>query len=76
MNKVDIYTSNTCAFCHDAKEFLQENNIQFTEHNVSSDLNARRELMKKGLMSVPVIMIDNEVIVGFDKERMSELLGI
>jgi glutaredoxin 3 len=76
MNKVDIYTSNTCAFCHDAKEFLQENNIQFTEHNVSSDLEARRELMKKGLMSVPVIMIDNEVIVGFDKERMSELLGI
>lgn len=76
MSKVDIYTSNTCTYCHAAKEFLQENNIQFSEHNVSIDPEARKELMKKGYMSVPVIMIDNETIVGFDKEKMSQLLGV
>lgn len=76
MKKVDIYTSANCSYCHAAKEYLNENKIEFTEHNISSDKEARKELMKKGFMSVPVIMIENDVVVGFDKGKIAQLLGI
>ncbi|MDW8802157.1 glutaredoxin domain-containing protein [Clostridium sp. A1-XYC3] len=76
MKKVDIYTSNTCGYCHAAMDYFQENNVEFTEHNISENAEARKELMKKGHRSVPVIVIDGEEIIGFDKERVSSLLGL
>ncbi len=74
MKNVTIYSSDTCKYCHLAKDFLKENNIEFTDKNVSSDPVARKELMKMGFMGVPVIMVDDEVIQGFDKEKLTELL--
>ncbi|MBC2580752.1 glutaredoxin family protein [Clostridium sp. DJ247] len=76
MKKVDIYTSNTCGYCHAAKEYFDENRVEYTEHNISSNPEARKELMKKGYMSVPVIVIDGEEILGFDKPKVSSLLGL
>lgn len=76
MSKVDIYTSNDCHFCHEAKEFFKENSIEFTEHNVSSNVDARKFLMKKGVMSVPYIIINETELVGFDKEKIQELINI
>lgn len=73
-NKVDIYTSNECHFCHEAKDFFREANIEFTEHNVSNDPSARKFLMKKGVMSVPYIVIDNQEIRGFDKNKIESLI--
>lgn len=71
---VVIYTSNTCGYCHMAKEYFNEKGVSYEEKNVSEDAEARKELMKQGYMSVPIILIDGETIVGFDKQRIDELL--
>ncbi len=72
--KVTIYTSDTCGYCHLAKDYLEELGVAFQEKNVSRDATARKELMSKGFMGVPIINVDDEVIQGFDKNRLDELL--
>ena len=72
---VTIYTTPTCHFCHAAKEFFTENNVPFTEHNVATDLAKRKEMIEKsGQMGVPVICVDDKLIVGFDEPKLRELL--
>lgn len=74
---VTIYTTPTCHFCQMTKEFFKENNVSYTEHNVASDLEKRQEMIdKSGQMGVPVIFVDDEMVVGFDKNRFVELLGL
>lgn len=75
--KVIIYSTPTCHFCHLAKDFLNANNIAFTDFNVATDLEARQQMMdKSGQMGVPQILIGDELIIGFDKPRIAELLGL
>lgn len=76
MSKVDIFTSSTCQYCHEAKEFFKKNNVDFVEHNITTDVEARKDLMKKGYRAVPVIVIDDEYIVGFDQNKVAGILGI
>ena len=77
MNKILIYTTPTCHFCHMAKDFFIANGIVFTEYNVASDLEKRKEMLEKSQqMGVPVIIIDGEVTVGFDKPRIVGLLAL
>ena len=76
MKNVVIYSSNTCCYCTIAKEYFNENNVEYTEKNVSTDLEARKDLMSKGFMGVPVIYVEDEVIQGFDKAKLDELLGL
>lgn len=60
-----------------AKDFFAENGITFTEHDVASDLEKRKEMVDMtGQMGVPVIRIDDDVVVGFDEGKVKELLGI
>lgn len=73
---VVVFSSNSCGYCTMAKEYLTEKNVEFTERNVSSDVEARKELMAKGYMGVPVIYVDDEVIQGFDKAKLDTLLGL
>jgi len=74
---VKIYSTPTCPWCIRTKQFLKENNIDFQNMDVSSDKQAADEMMKKtGQMGVPVIDIEGEIIVGFDKERIKQALGI
>jgi glutaredoxin 3 len=74
---VVIYSTPTCHFCGLAKDFFKENDITYREFNVASDAEKRNEMMQKsGGLAVPVITIDDEVIVGFDKEKLEELLGV
>ena len=61
-------------FCNRVKEFLAENNISFTERNIATDDTAMVELEKLGYMTTPVIVIDGEVVVGFDRKQLDELL--
>ncbi len=56
------------------KEYLSEKGVEFVEKNVQTDTSARKELMQKGIMAVPVVEIDGETIVGFDRDKMEELL--
>ena len=77
MQNVVIYSTPTCHFCHAAKEFFKANNVAYSEHDVASDVEKRREMMdKSGQMGVPVIIIGDELIIGFDKPKISQLLGI
>lgn len=72
-----IYSTPTCHFCHLAKEFLAEHGVPFTDYDVQNDLEKRKEMVEKtGQMAVPVIDVDGEVMVGFDRERLAELAGI
>ncbi|SCG82452.1 glutaredoxin [Proteiniborus sp. DW1] len=74
MSNVIIYSSNSCGYCVLAKEYLQEKGVNYEEKNISTDPSARKELMQKGYMGVPVIIVNGEEIVGFDKARLEELL--
>jgi len=63
--------------CHAAKEFLSSHGIEFTAKNVAEDAEAREELVARtGRIVVPVITVDDEVVVGFDRGRLQRLLGI
>ena len=75
MKNVEIYTSDSCQYCHMAMEFFDENNIPYKEHNISKDKEARMEIIKKGYRSVPLIIIDNKEILGFNKEEILESLS-
>jgi len=57
------------------KEFLSQKNIVFTERDVATDESALGELQKLGYMTTPVIVVDGEVVVGFDREKLEKLLG-
>ncbi len=77
MKKVMVYSTPTCPFCIRAKQYLKDNNIEFTNFDVGVDHEKAQEMMKKsGQMSVPVLDIEGEIIVGFDKEKIQEALGI
>ena len=77
MKKVTVYSTQSCPFCIRAKQYLKDNNIEFTNFDVGSDQTKAQEMMKKsGQMGVPVIDIEGEIIVGFDKEKIKEALGL
>jgi glutaredoxin-like YruB-family protein len=77
MKKIEMYSTPTCHYCNLAKEFFDENNIAYTVYDVSSDLAKRKEMMEKsGQMGVPVILIDGQVVMGFDEDKIKELLAI
>lgn len=77
MSKVRLFTTPACPYCFPLKDFLKENKIEFEEIDVSKDLVAQEEMIKKsGQMSVPVIEVDGEIVVGFDKEKISKLLNL
>ncbi len=77
MKKVIVYSTPTCVYCQMLKDWLKNNNISFVAYDLSQDVERREEVIKKtGQMGVPVIEIDEEIIIGFDKKRLSELLGV
>ena len=74
---VKVYTTVLCPYCVTLKEFLKANSIAFEEVDVSSDPKLQQEMIEKsGQMGVPVVDIDGEIIVGFDRERITQLLNI
>lgn len=77
MKNVTIYSTPTCHFCHMAKDFFIANGVVYTEYNVASDLEKRKEMIEKsGQMGVPVIIIGDELTVGFDKSKIAKMLGV
>lgn len=74
---VTIYSTPTCHFCQMTKEFLKGKGIAYTEFDVARDLAKRQEMIQKsGQMGVPVIFVGDELIIGFDKERLASSLGV
>ena len=76
-SKVKVYSTPTCPYCHAAKEFLKENNIKFEDIDVSRNSDAAKEMIEKsGQMGVPVIEIDGQFIVGFDRQAIKKALKL
>ena len=76
-HEVIVYSTTTCPWCTVTKNFLKEHKIEFTEKNVGKDQKAAEEMIEKsGQMGVPVIDIDGNIIIGFDKAKIEELLDI
>ena len=74
---VKLFTTPACPYCFTLTEFLKEHNIKFKEIDVSQDEKAREEMIKKaGKMEVPVVEIDGQIVIGFDKEKICKLLNI
>jgi len=74
---ITVYSTPTCPWCFRTKEFLKQNNITFKDVDVSRDRAGAMEMIEKsGQMGVPVIDINGEIIIGFDKERIKDLLNI
>ena len=76
--KIEVYTSPTCHFCHSLKDFLNEKEVKFIEYSVSGDPEKTKELVEKsGQLGVPVTIIEGEEpIIGFDKDKLTELLKL
>lgn len=77
MAKVRIFSTPTCVYCTTLKEYLKNKNIEFEDIDVSKDEKALNEMVEKSnQMGVPVVDIDGEIIIGFDKNKINELLKI
>lgn len=77
MSQVKIYTTPTCVYCKKTKAFFQEHNVTYEEKDVSKDSAAVEEMVQKsGQMGVPVIEVDNNIIVGFDEAALRKALNI
>ena len=74
---VTIYSTPVCHFCESAKTFFKENNVEYTEHDVAADADKRQEMIDlTGQMGVPVIQIGDDIVIGFDEDKVKELLKI
>ncbi len=77
MSKVEIYTTPLCAYCKMAKEYFAKNNIAYTEYDVAADITRRQEMLDKThQFGVPVIIIDGKIVIGFDRSKINQLLGL
>jgi len=74
---VKVYSTATCPWCIRTKQFLKDNNIAFEDVDVSLNHQAAEEMIQKsGQMGVPVLDIEGEIIVGFDKDKIKQAVGI
>ena len=74
---VTIYSTPSCHYCHMAKDYFTANNIAFTNYDVAGDPEKRKEMVEKsGQMGVPVIVIGDDLVIGFNKPKISQLLGL
>jgi len=72
-----MYSTPTCGYCKKAKQYLKELDVKVKEVDISRDPRAAEELNKKtGSMAVPVILLKGATIIGFDKNKINQILGI
>lgn len=74
---VKVYSTPTCPYCHTLKAFLKEKGVEFEDIDVSQDEKVLQEMVdKSGQMGVPVSDIDGQIVIGFDREKICQLLKI
>ncbi len=68
MHKITVYSTATCHYCQDAKQFLRDKGVEFQDHDVGKDKRARETMVNlSGGKMVPVIAVGDDIYVGFDK---------
>ena len=73
--KIKVYSTPTCHHCRDLKRFLEENNIEFEEIDVSVDREAAKNMVEKtNQMGVPVMEVDGKFVIGFNKEEVKKII--
>jgi len=76
MANVKVYSTPTCPYCRQAKDYLKEKGVDFTDLNVATDIEARNEMVKKsGQMGVPVIEFDGNIVIGFNRAKLDQLIS-
>lgn len=74
-NKVTVYSADWCGFCHAVKQYLDKLGVKYTEKDVESDPTLAQEAVEKsGQMGIPVVDIDGEIIIGFDRPKIDTAL--
>lgn len=74
---IKIYSTPSCVYCIALKKFLNERGLEFEDINVAQNKEALKEMVdKSGQMGVPVVDINGQIVVGFDREKISKFLGI
>jgi len=77
MKKVIIYSTPVCTYCKMAKDFFEKNGVEYTEHNVATDGGALDEMVSKSnQMGVPVIDVDGEIFVGFNRNELEKIIKV
>jgi len=72
--RVKVYTTQTCAWCRAAKAYLADNEIEFVEADIISDLEARREMvLMTGQYGVPVVLVGTRAMIGWDPKEFEQL---
>lgn len=70
-----VYSTPACSYCHMVKDYLKEKGLEFIDKDVSKDESASQEMIdKSGQMGVPVIDVDGQIMIGFDKNQLTNLL--
>ena len=76
-SKIEIYTTPSCAYCHMAKEYFKSKGLEYEEIDVLKNVPKRQEMITEtGQMGVPVIKINGQIVIGFNKSKINELLGL
>jgi len=75
--RVIIFTTPSCSYCRTAKRYLRQNSVPFKDVDISRDSAAARDMVRRsGQQGVPVIDIGGKIIVGFDRPKIDQYLGI
>jgi glutaredoxin 3 len=73
---VTIYSATWCAFCHAAKNYLDSKGVKYTDKDIEQDpANAKAVVDKSGQMGIPVLDINGQIIVGFDRPKIDAALA-
>jgi glutaredoxin 3 len=76
VSEVVVYTTPTCGYCHQVKQYLSERGVSFKEVDVAADRQAAGEMVRlTGQRGVPVVVIDSQIVVGFNRARIDQLLA-
>jgi len=76
-NMVEIYTTPMCAYCKMAKDYFKKNSVSYSEFDVSKDVAKQQEMIAKThQFGVPVIIINGKIVLGFDRAKINQLLGL
>lgn len=74
-HNITIYSTPSCPYCQQAKQYLSDKGAPYSEKDVATDLSAREDMVKKsGQLGVPVIEVDGNIIVGFNRPKLDEVL--
>lgn len=74
--EITVYSTPTCPYCQQVKDYLRQKGVEFKDYNVATDLEARNLMVQKsGQLGVPVIDVNGNIVVGFNRNRLDELLS-